>query len=255
MRTNRALLLWGLAALPAYAQGDTEAALDAAKQRMRAAVNGCYMSSGAGQHAAGRVELYAQAYAGELVNVVVNSELNNPDFDACVCERAGGALSGWSAAVDADDAVTLPYILSPSGGGGQTYPKQAHTCALAPATSVGPTEPEQATTYPPGAITLRKLKAKGGLDSAAVGAALQARWGELEQCYRADLIRYEGYAAPKVTLELLIDPGGATSSARLDGLSHNSITNCQVQLLRELTFPASDAPSRVKARLAYAPGS
>ena len=257
MMWTTAILLVGAGALSARAATpEQEEALANAKRRMSAAVNGCYTSSGAAQYAAGRVELFVQAHAGELVNVVVNSELNNPDFSTCVCTRSLGALTAWTATVEQDDAVTLPYILSPnSGQPGQTYPKSAHTCSLAPAPGSGsgsaPPEESRAPTLP-GHVTLSKLKTKG-VEAGAAQGILDGVWGEVERCYQADLIRYEGYTA-EAKLELLLSGEGKVSAVRLDGLAHNSISSCQIQHLMGLSFPTGGAAGRVRARLSYTPG-
>lgn len=246
------------AACTAQAAPETEAAA-LAKKRMSAAVNGCYMSSGAADHAAGRVELFVQAHAGEVVNVVVHSELNNPDFTDCVCSRSASLLTPWGASVAQDESLSLPYILSPnSGQPGQTYPKSAHTCALTLTTTT--TSPDTLTdTLPaldslrPGRVQLSKLKAKG-TDSAAAQAVLDRSWETVERCYRADLIRYQNYTTDDARLELLLAPDGSVSAARIEGVAHNSISNCQIQHLLGLSFPPADAPARIRARLAYTPG-
>lgn len=241
----------GLVGAALAAPAAEEAALEASGRRLRGMVDSCRNSAGA-TNAAGRVDIDAQVHAGELVSLMVHSELGSQGLVDCFCTRAPVALRQWIQSVEADAVITLPFILSPEdGSAGYSSSRESHTCrlSLAPVETASEPEPE----FPPGVIVVKKLKVKGGLDSSAVQAALEAEWPALERCYRADLIRWPGYSTA-ADLDVQVGADGRISSARIEGLAYNSISNCQIQHLLQTSMPASDSASSVKARLLYTAG-
>ncbi len=212
--------------------------------RPRAAVMSCFSSEGSG--AAGRVELEAQAHSGELVALVVQSELGNRDFNDCLCRRSPAALAAWAASVDGDALLQLPFVL---GEGAATTSAETIDC---PIHLVEEARTETAeVTLPPGHMEWGKIKAKGDVDADAIRAALDDSTQALERCYQADLIRWPGYAA-KAKLELHIAEDGSTAAALISGLAYNSISNCQVQHLLGVSWPTG--PGTVQAKVSYVPG-
>jgi hypothetical protein len=228
-----------------------EAALEQSQRRLRGMVNSCRNSSSA-LNASGRIDLEAQAHMGELVSLMIHSEVGNEDLIDCFCVRTPIALRDWIRAVETDAFITLPFILTPeNGSAGYSGSRRTMNCPLQLAPSAPAPEPE--LILPDGAVSLSKVKSKGSLDSDVVHAALQERWEPLERCYRSDLIRYAGYST-SAQLRLIIGPDGAIASAVIDGVAHNSIINCQVQELLTMRLPTSSGVSEVKAKLEYAAG-
>lgn len=243
--------LIGLAGAALAAPAAEEAALEASNRRLRGMVDSCRTKAEA-LNASGRVDIDAQAHAGELVSLLVHSEVGNQSLVECFCSRAPIALRDWIQAVEADALISLPFILTPQdGSAGYSGSRESHTCrlSLTPVETASEPEPE----LPAGAISVKKLKVKGSLDNSAVQAALESQWPALERCYRADLIRWPGYNAT-ANLDVQIGPDGKITAARIEGLAYNSISNCQIQHLLESDMPTSDGASSVKARLIYEAG-
>ena len=96
------------------------------------------------------------------------------------------------------------------------------------------------------------VRDRGALDAADIEAVLVAGWTEIERCYRADLIRHPGYTGSGNVL-FSVGADGVISGARVEGIAHNSITNCQVQHLMSLSFPSSDGRTEVKVKLSVQP--
>lgn len=245
------LTLWvGLHAALASTAAE-EAALEQSQRRLRGMVNSCRNSSGA-LNASGRIDLEAQAHAGELVSLMIHSEVGNEDLSQCFCVRAPIALRDWTRAVEADAFITLPFILTPeNGSAGYSGSRDTVRCPLQLAPAAQTPAPE--LILPDGAMSLGKVKSKGSLDGEVVRDALMTHWESLERCYRSDLIRYASYST-SAQLRLIIGPDGVIASAMIDGVDHNSIINCQVQELLALRLPASSGISEVKAKLEYTAG-
>jgi hypothetical protein len=228
-----------------------DAALEASNRRLRGMVDSCRNTASV-TNASGRIEVDAQAHAGEMVSLMIHSELGSQALVDCFCTRVPIALRDWLQAVEGDALISLPFILTPQdGSAGYSTSRESHTCRtnLASITSEPTPEPE----LPAGSIIIKRLKAKGALDSEAVTTELAGELEELERCYRADLIRWPGYA-DTAELSLQVEADGHVSAARIDGLAYNSISNCQVQHLLTVTLPASSGTSRATARLIYAAG-
>ncbi|MEL6346271.1 MAG: hypothetical protein AAFV53_24385 [Myxococcota bacterium] len=237
---------------PAFAGTPAEDdALNAAGRQLKAMVNSCHASSDVG-NGAGRVELDVHAHAGELVSIIIHSELNNRQLTDCFCRRAPLALSGWIQAVEADAIISLPFVLSPADGSeGYSSSRRTTECAVsAPVEEIAEVEE---VVFPPGQMDLRKVKVRGGLSRDEVEAVLGENWAPLERCYRADLIRWPGYS-DNILLEASVLADGAVDAARFDGMDHNSIANCQIQQLREVQFPSRDTTSKITARIRYTAG-
>ena len=239
------LLQAALAGTPAEDQ-----ALEDSQRRLRNMVSSCQNSAGA-QNASGRVELDVQAHAGELVSLMVGSEVGVPALSECFCTRAPVALRDWIQAVETDAAISLPFILTPEDGSAGT-PRSPETLNCRLNLGSATSEPAPEVTFPPGTVTLKKVSARGALDAADIEAVLVAGWTEIERCYRADLIRHPGYTGSGNVL-FSVGADGVISGARVEGIAHNSITNCQVQHLMSLSFPSSDGRTEVKVTLSVQP--
>jgi len=232
------------ALLSAVALADDKEAKEEAGKRLGAVVGSCFTSSGS--VGSGRVELDAQAFEGELVSLMFTSELGNADFSDCLCRRAPGALGSWSAQVEGGGLLSKPFVL---GSVAFTDP-DLRECYL----ELGAVEEEtDDVTLPAGQLALKKLKAKGGLSADVVSTTLDEAHSALEQCYRADLIRWPGYSG-KAKLQLFVVEDGAVSGARIEGLAYNSISNCQIQHLLQMVWPASTATTTITAKLQYTAG-
>lgn len=229
--------------LSATASADDEAK-DAASKRLSSVVGSCFTSSGS--IGGGRVELDAQAFDGELVSLMFTSELGNTEFSDCLCRRAPGALGVWSGQVEGGGLLSLPFVL----GSEVSIEPEPRECYLELA--VSETVVEEAV-LPAGQLAVGKLKAKGGLSVDAVSASLEEAHEVLERCYRADLIRWPAYSG-KAKLEMYVAEDGSVSVARIEGLAYNSISNCQIQHLLQMTWPAAALGTTINAKLLYTAG-
>ena len=229
--------------LSASASADDEAK-DTASQRLNSVVGSCFTSSGS--IGGGRVELDAQAFDGELVSLMFTSELGNTEFSDCLCRRAPGALVVWSSQVEGGGLLALPFVL----GSEVTTDPDPRECYIELAASETPIEE---VILPNGQLEIGKLKAKGGLSADAVDSTLEASHEALERCYRADLIRWPGYSG-KAKMEMYVAEDGAVSVARIEGLAYNSISNCQIQHLLQMTWPTASVGTTITAKLLYTAG-
>ncbi|MDG1482774.1 MAG: hypothetical protein P8R54_24495 [Myxococcota bacterium] len=236
-----AMLAGVLIASPASADDEAK---EAASSRLNSVVGSCFASSGS--IGGGRVELDAQAFDGELVSLMFTSELGNTEFSDCLCRRAVGALGIWSSQVEGGGLLSLPFVL---GSVVSTDPEQRE-CYLELA---APEEVKEEAILPAGQLTLSKLKANGFLTDEVVSATLASAHDPLERCYRADLIRWPEYA-DSAKLEMYVAADGSVSVARIDGLTYNSISNCQIQHLLQMSWPTAEDGTTITAKLAYTVG-
>jgi hypothetical protein len=237
-----AMLAGVLVAAPASADDDEVKA--AASSRLSSVVGSCFTSSGS--IGGGRVEVDAQAFEGELVSLIFSSELGNTEFADCLCRRGPGALGIWAGQVEGGGLLSLPFVL---GNVAATSP-ETRECYLELAAS---SEVTEELVLPAGQLSLSKLKAKGGLAADTITAALTDAHDTLERCYRSDLIRWPGYSG-RAKMEMYIAEDGSVSVARIEGLAYNSISNCQIQHLLQMSWPAAEAGTTITAKLEYAAG-
>lgn len=237
-----AMLAGVLIASPASA--DDDEAKEAASSRLNSVVGSCFASSGS--IGGGRVELDAQAFDGELVSLMFTSELGNTEFADCLCRRAPGALGIWSGQVEGGGLLSQPFVL---GSVVSTDPEQRECYLELEAVE----EVKEEIILPAGQIALSKLKAKGALSADVVSATLAEAHDTLERCYRADLIRWPQYS-DSAKLEMYIAADGSVSVARIEGLTYNSISNCQIQHLLQMSWPAAEDGTTITAKLAYTLG-
>ncbi|MFT5682826.1 MAG: hypothetical protein ACI8RZ_003750 [Myxococcota bacterium] len=237
-----AMLAGVLVASPASA--DDDESKEAASSRLNSVVGSCYTSSGS--IGGGRVELDAQAFDGELVSLMFTSELGNTEFADCLCRRAPGALGIWSGQVEGGGLLSLPFAL---GNVVSTDP-ESRECYLELEVSE---EVHEEVILPAGLLAVSKLKAKGSLEADVVSTTLTEAHDTLERCYRADLIRWPSYSG-NAKLEMYVAADGSVSVARIDGLAYNSISNCQIQHLLQMSWPTAEDGTTITAKLAYTVG-
>ena len=55
-------------------------------------------------------------------------------------------------------------------------------------------------------------------------------------------------------MEMYVAEDGSVSVARIEGLAYNSISNCQIQHLLQMSWPTSAAGTTITAKLLYTAG-